>query len=140
MPTQAKKQLYTRITRFILTGGLSAIVDYSVTMLSHYALGIDNHLLEKALGFIAGTTTAYLINKRWTFEAQAAKNKLIPIIFLYLATLLIQMGLYDYLVDAWGQGIWSRTLSFIIAQGVATVINFVVQHSFIFKLEDSKAN
>lgn len=128
-----QKTLYTRIYRFLLTGIFSAVVDYTVTMLSHYLLNLDKPMLEKTLGFIAGTTTAYLINKKWTFEAKDAKNKLIPVIILYLITWLIQIIIYKYMINWIGSDVTARTLSFVVAQGTATVINFIIQNGFIFK-------
>ena len=57
--------LKTQMVRFIITGGLSAIVDLGLYALL-FALGLGK-VPAKAVGFIAGTTTAYLINRRWTF-------------------------------------------------------------------------
>ena len=58
--------LPAQLTRFIITGGFSAIVDFGLLVIL-MALGLG-HTPAKAISFIAGTTTAYLINRRWTFR------------------------------------------------------------------------
>ena len=60
--------LATQAWRFIVTGGLSAIVDFGL----YVGLLCDSACTStwpRSLSFIAGTTTAYLINRRWTFQA-----------------------------------------------------------------------
>jgi putative flippase GtrA len=54
--------LSSQLTRFIITGGFSAIVDFGLLVIL-MALGLG-HTPAKAISFIAGTTTAYLINRR----------------------------------------------------------------------------
>ena len=63
--------------RFIVTGGFSAIVDYRLYVLLH-ALGLDFDP-AKALSFVAGTVTAYLINRRWTFQAEPSAARFIAV-------------------------------------------------------------
>src|ERR1700733_3537511 len=92
----AQLPLKTQAWRFIVTGGLSAVVDFGLYV-ALLRLGVQFNI-AKSLSFIAGTTTAYLINRRWTFQAPPSRAR------------------------------------FVIAQGTATVINFVVQRSVIFRL------
>jgi putative flippase GtrA len=65
--------LKTQLLRFVLTGGFSAIVDYGLLELLSTAFGVQVDL-AKALSFIAGTLTAYLINRRWTFGAEPSRS------------------------------------------------------------------
>ena len=88
------------------------------------------------LGFILGTTTAYLINRRWTFKAEPSAARFVAVMVLYLVTFAVQVGLYAALEHLWSSESWLvSALSFVIAQGTATVINFVVQRAVIFKLK-----
>lgn len=132
-PTQLP--LGTQLLRFVATGGLSAIVDYGL-LLALSALGLDPRA-AKALSFVAGTTTAYLINRRWTFQAEPSKRRFAAVVGLYAVTFAVQVGLFALLYP-WVLG-WSgsvpaaSTVGFVIAQGVATTVNFVVQRTVIFR-------
>ena len=127
----AQLPLKTQAWRFIVTGGLSAVVDFGLYVLL-LQLGLQVNI-AKSLSFIAGTTTAYLINRRWTFQAPPSTARFIAVCALYGLTYACR---------------WASTTSstcglpttrastgrFVIAQGTATVINFIVQRSVIFRL------
>ncbi len=127
--------LRAQLTRFVVTGGLSAIVDFGLlVVLMHFGLG---HTPAKALSFIAGTTTAYLINRRWTFRAAPSKRRFLAVVVLYALTFALQVGLFSVLYSALEDRLSRlavQLISFVIAQGVATTVNFIVQRSVIFKL------
>ncbi len=126
--------LKTQIVRFGLTGGFSAVVDFGLLTLLSNVLGVPE-ILAKVISFIAGTTTAYLINRRWTFKAEPSKARFLAVVALYAVTFAVQVGIYALmyytLADEW----WRQPLAFVVAQGTATVINFVVQRAVIFKIE-----
>ncbi|MCW5951417.1 MAG: GtrA family protein [Propionibacteriaceae bacterium] len=121
--------------RFVVTGGLSAIVDYGL-LVGLMALGLG-HTPAKMLSFAAGTTTAYLINRRWTFRAEPSKRRFAGVLGLYAITFVVQVGLFEVLypwVLGWsGSVLVGQTVGFVIAQGVATTVNFVVQRTVIFR-------
>ncbi|WP_084474018.1 GtrA family protein [Nocardia vermiculata] len=135
--------LKTQIVRFILTGGLSAVVDFGLYLLFMSVFGIPRDI-AKAMSFIAGTTTAYLINRRWTFKAEPSRSRFVAVVLLYAVTFAAQVGINALLnttlpemsVDIAGHSVKGAVLvAFVIAQGVATVINFVVQRAVIFKIK-----
>ncbi len=128
-------KLGTQLFRFVVTGGLSAIVDFGLLNL-FMGVGLD-YTLAKALSFVAGTTTAYLINRRWTFQAEPSKRRFAAVVVLYGLTFAVQVGLwtvcYPWLLASTGSEIVARVVGFVIAQGVATAVNFVVQRTLIFR-------
>lgn len=131
--------LKTQLVRFVLTGGFSAVVDFGITVLLGKFLGLDE-ALAKTIGFICGTTTAYLLNRRWTFQAEPSTKRLIAVWALYIAMYGVQLGIYMAFYTLFPppeDGIGSyvnRLVAFVVAQGTATVVNFIVQRTVIFKL------
>jgi len=125
--------LKTQIVRFLATGVLSAIVDQGVNLLLHFVFGVGV-TLAKAIGFVLGTTTAYLINRRWTFNAAPSRARFFAVVVLYAVTFAVQVGIYTWLYQAFPDGFWFANLAFVVAQGTATVINFIVQRAVIFKI------
>ena len=123
--------LRTQIVRFVITGGLSAIVDFGLYVLL-LAAGLHVNL-AKTLSFIAGTVTAYLINRRWTFQAPPSRARFIAVCVLYAVTYCAQVGINYLFYTQFENQPWRVPVAFVIAQGTATVINFVVQRVVIFR-------
>jgi putative flippase GtrA len=133
---ESRLPLREQLVRFVIAGGLSAVVDFGLLVIL-MAVGFD-HALAKATSFVAGTTTAYLINRRWTFRATPSTRRFLAVVTLYALTFALQVGLFS-LLFVWltAEGLSRLTvqvIAFVIAQGVATTVNFVVQRSVIFRL------
>ncbi|KUI06105.1 GtrA family protein [Mycobacterium sp. IS-3022] len=130
---QPNLSLGTQMGRFIITGGVSAVVDFGLYV-ALLAAGLHVNV-AKTVSFIAGTTTAYLINRRWTFQAPPSAARFIAVCVLYAVTYAVQVGINYAFYVAWDEKPWRVPVAFVIAQGTATVINFVVQRAVIFRLQ-----
>ena len=128
----APLSLKTQLLRFVLTGGFSAIVDFGLYFFLYKVTGLQVDL-AKALGFIAGTLTAYLINRRWTFGAEPSRSRFVKVMVLYALTFVVQVGLNHVTLRILDYKDWALPVAFVVAQGTATVINFIVQRVWIFR-------
>lgn len=124
--------LPTQVWRFIVTGGLAAVVDFGLYV-ALLATGLHVNV-AKTISFIAGTTTAYLINRRWTFQVPHSAARFVAVCVLYGVTYLVQVGINYLFYMTWEDKPWRVPVAFVIAQGTATVINFIVQRAVIFRL------
>ncbi|MDR1432324.1 MAG: GtrA family protein [Propionibacteriaceae bacterium] len=129
------KPLGRQLFRFVISGGIAAVVDFGI-LWALMAVGLG-HTWAKAVSFVFGTATAYLINRRWTFQAEASKRRFIAVMALYGVTFAVQVGIwafsYPWLLDLSQSQLVAQVGGFVVAQGVATSVNFVVQRTLIFR-------
>lgn len=126
--------LASQLARFVLIGGFCAMVDFGVYQ-ALLALDLWVHL-AKALSFVAGTTTAYFLNRRYTFAAGRTDGagQLGGFTLLYTVTFFVNVGTNALLLTLLPAGRWEIPLAWVVAQGTATVINFVMLRTVVFRV------
>ncbi len=125
--------LASQLGRFVLIGGFCALVDFGVYQgLLH--LGVWVHL-AKALSFVAGTTTAYFLNRRFTFAAgrRDGAAQAGGFALLYTVTFFVNVGTNALALALLPPSGWEIPLAWAAAQGTATTINFVMLRTVVFR-------
>ncbi|AGS33712.1 hypothetical protein B841_01145 [Corynebacterium maris DSM 45190] len=133
--TRKDSTLWTQLSSFLGVGIFTAIIDATITFtLTHFGL---HRNAAKAVGWVFGTAAAYLLNSRFTFKTKVTKGKALAVFLLYASTFGIQNLLYwatnGPLLALGFDGLTKDIISFVIAQGVATVTNFVLQRTVVFR-------
>jgi putative flippase GtrA len=124
--------LAAQLTRFVAIGALSALVDFGIYHLL-FSLGLWPSA-AKAISFVCGTTTAYLLNRRFTFQAAGGSARLAGFVLLYGTTFAINVGTNALMLAVLPADLPLRvSVAWVIAQGLATVINFVMLRTVVFR-------
>lgn len=128
----AQPGLAAQLSRFVVVGVLSAFVDFGVY---HALLSLGTWVhLAKAVSFILGTTTAYLLNRRFTFTAtEGGSARFAGFVLLYGTTFAINIGMNALMLAVLPQLPFRTSVAWVIAQGTATLINFVMLRTVVFR-------
>ncbi len=127
-----KPGLIQQIARFVAVGVVAALVDFGVYhLLLHLGLVVP---VSKGISFILGTTTAYLLNRRFTFTGDTGgRGRFAGFVALYAVTFAVNIGVNSGALALLPTMAFQTTVAWVIAQGTATVINFVMLRTVVFR-------
>ncbi|MQA08443.1 MAG: GtrA family protein [Pseudonocardiaceae bacterium] len=128
---------FAQVARFVLIGGFCAILDFSVYQ-GLRALGMESAPWEdiaRAISFIVGTTTAYFLNRKFTFSAGATggAKQVGSFVLLYGVTFFVAVAVNRLMLQLLPVSEWESTIAWVISQGTATAINFVMLKTVVFR-------
>ena len=123
--------LTNQLARFILVGALCALVDLGCYW-ALLQLGLWVHA-AKAVSFVAGTTTAFFLNRRFTLNARGGAGQAGGFVLLYTITFFVNVGTNALMLQLLPVFRGEYLLAWAIAQGTATVINFVTLRTVVFR-------
>jgi putative flippase GtrA len=95
-----EREFYSRsFLRFILAGGIAALVNFGSRFLYSMAVG---YLPAVTLAYLTGMATAFVLNRRFVFDAQASglKRQLTGFALVNLVAIM-QTLLISYLLARW---------------------------------------
>ncbi|QJY50454.1 GtrA family protein [Pseudonocardia broussonetiae] len=121
-----------QLARFVGVGVVSALVDFGVYHLL-LQLGVVAPV-AKGVSFVLGTTTAYLLNRRFTFtQAGGGKGRFAGFVLLYGTTFALNVGVNTLALALLPAMPLRTSVAWVLAQGVATVVNFVMLRTVVFR-------
>ena len=121
-----------QLGRFVAVGLVSAVVDFGVYHL--LLLAGTWPPVAKGVSFILGTTTAYLLNRRFTFTAsRGGKGRFVGFVALYGTTFALNVGVNSLALALLPEMPLRTSLAWVLAQGVATTVNFVMLRTVVFR-------
>lgn len=128
--------LKQQLIPFLVIGVGCAVIDFGITYTLDVPLGWQRDF-AKAVGWVFGTLAAYVLNSKFSFDAKINAKKASAVFVLYAVTFAVQMVLWRItdspLTNLGLVNPWKNLVSFVIAQGVATVTNFELQRHLIFR-------
>jgi len=125
--------LFRQIGSFVAVGIVAAVVDFGVY---HLLLSVGLYVpVSKGISFILGTTTAYFLNKRFTFTGAntGGKARFAGFVALYATTFAVNVGVNSLALALLPPITYAESVAWVIAQGTATVINFVMLRTVVFR-------
>ncbi|MFP5021048.1 GtrA family protein [Pseudonocardia phyllosphaerae] len=126
--------LVRQLGSFVVIGVLAAIVDFGVY---HGLLALGWYVpVSKGISFILGTTTAYLLNKRFTFDdaGTTGKGRFAAFVALYATTFAVNVGVNSLVLHLLPPTFpYAESAAWFVAQATATAINFVMLRTVVFK-------
>lgn len=127
--------LAAQLSRFVMIGAFSALVDFGIYH-GLLALGLV-YPVAKGISFICGTTTAYLLNRRFTFANSQGSARFAGFVLLYGTTFAINVGVNSLMLAVLPEMPLRVSAAWVIAQGTATVINFLMLRTVVFRATPS---
>ena len=128
--------LQVQAGRFAFVGTISAGLDLVITWVLQIGLELLNDVGARTVGWAFGTLFAYFFNRRWTFRVKASTSRFTATMVLYGVTYVANIFIYRRafpFFDAHLDSNIALLLAFILAQGTATLVNFLVQRWLIFR-------
>lgn len=122
--------------RFLAIGGGCAVIDigsYALMLLVGWPIW-----LSRSISFVLGTGTSYLLNRRLTFHGASTGNTALKaggFVAVYIATFFVNVGTNQASVlalDAEGSALLLG-ISWVLGQGLGTLINFVMLKWVVFR-------
>ena len=120
-----------QLARFLVVGALGAAVDFGVYQLALH-LGLWT-TAARALSFVCGTATVYVVNRRWTFGVEGGARRAAGFAALYGTTFFVIIGVNAAALNLLPETPWRITLAWVLSQGFGTAVNFVMLRLVVFR-------
>ena len=122
--------LIFKFIKYCIVGSTGVIVDFSITWLLKEKLHVNKYIANTT-GFISAATSNYVLNRIWTFESENPRIAGEYLSFFIIS--IIGLGLNNMIIWLCADKMkWNFYFSKIVAIGLVTLWNFVMNYLFIF--------
>jgi len=116
------------LLKFVVSGCLATLMDALVYSLLFSYFGSS---ISKACGFLAGSSTAFVLGRVFTFQSRGkVLNQIKRFGLVYACTLCANVVVHEILYNVNPDSGW---IPFLGATAVSTVLNYLGQKYFVFK-------
>lgn len=129
--TTERRGFLGQASRFVAVGVVGALVDSGVYALALH-LGVWLHA-ARALSFACGTTTAYVLNRRWAFRVSGGARRATSYAVLYGTMFFVILGVNALALAVLPAVWWAIPLAWVLSQGFGTTCNFVLLRTVVFR-------
>ncbi len=128
---ESRRKLVQQAVRFATVGVFGAAVDLSVYLLAlHLGIWV---VAARALSFGCGTTTAYVLNRRWAFGVEGSPRRIAGFTLLYGTTFFVILGANAAALAVLPARWWTVTFAWALSQGLGTTCNFLMLRLVVFR-------
>lgn len=120
---------YKHIALYLLIGGLSVAIDWSLFVSLKLLLG---DLYAKFISYLAGAANSYFLNRNYTFGSSREHRKAIAkFLLLYLMSAIFNISIFSLLSEIFG--VTYLELIFVTSVILCIVLNYLGMRYFVFK-------
>lgn len=131
-----KKREFGRIIRFAVVGVVNTGIDIGLFSLLFYVAGAPL-LLANAVGYLAGATNSFFMNKFWTFSDTRDQGQAHRQYVVFVTLGLVGLGLSSAVV--WSLAfLMPEIVAKILSVGVLIVWNFGISRLIVFRDRDPR--
>lgn len=116
------------IVKFIVSGGIATTIDFICYYILQLFIIVE---IAKLISILIANVWSYNVNKRWVFASRQKTDRrmLTSYVFCQIANIATNVTVNSLMVRYTGYII----LSFLVATLCATIVNFLMQKSIVFK-------
>lgn len=119
---------YKSIFRFIVIGGLTTLIDFIIYWFISKCLNVT---ISKVISMLLASIFSFYFNKVWTFSN--ADSKKIKYLWKYYVTFSLNVLINTTVNTTVFYHTGEKVIAFVIATGVATTFNYLMQKLWVFK-------
>lgn len=120
-----------RLTKFVLVGLIGTGLDLTCFLLC-LALGVET-VVSRVVGYLAGTSWAFFLNRSWVFKSRRRWAVLIPFTLTYLIS-----GSLAVVIQALGpqrpEPLHALLFIYTVSVFVASAVNYLSLRFIVFKM------